>query len=390
MDSTKFGENKTGSLVKMAAPDDWAFIPSPLPPTWSFPERLWPLLAEAKAALGELNGIGQVLPDARLLLRPLQRTEALKSSSLEGTYATPKELLLFEMKPRVPRSSIDPANAWREVHNYGLALQVGCHQLDRLPICLRVVREMHQTLLSGVRGRDKRPGEWRQHQVHIGSDRRYVPPPAQHLRDALGSLESYINSEDNSLDPLVRAYVVHYQFEAIHPFYDGNGRVGRLLLALATYKWCKLSLPWLYMSAFFDRYKDEYIEKLFRVSAVGDWDSWVEFSLRGTIEQARDSVRRCKALLEMQRDYVNRLPTGSMRLRHLVDALFTDPFVNIPQAARRMGITYHTAQGDIEKLVAAGILAQLPDFRPKTYYAPGVFGIAYEDEIMSGIPLTGP
>jgi Fic family protein len=196
----------------------------------------------------------------------------------------------------------------------------------------------------------------------------------------LDSFEKYMN-QSNDYDPLVRTYITHYQFEAIHPFLDGNGRVGRLLLALATYKWCGHAMPWLYMSAFFDKYKDEYIEKLFGVSTKGDWDSWIEFCLRGTIEQANDSISRCEQLRRVKADYRRKLSTGSVRLMSLIDDLFNSPFVEVAELARRRQITYPTAKSDIERLVQVGILRELPNLRVKTYYSPRIFGIAYSDEL---------
>ncbi len=197
---------------------------------------------------------------------------------------------------------------------------------------------------------------------------------------ALDSFEKYMN-QSNDYDPLVRAYVVHYQFEAIHPFLDGNGRVGRVLLALATYKWCEHATPWLYMSAFFDKYKDEYIDKLFGVSTKGDWHSWIEFCLRGTIEQANDSIKRCMQLREVKADYQCRLSTGSVRLMSIIDDLFDSPFVEVADLARRRRVSYPTAKSDIERLVQAGVLRELPNLRVKTYYSPRIFRIAYSDEL---------
>jgi len=378
MDASLFGPDKTGQLVKISGPDDWAFIPDPLPPKWEFPHNLWPLLAGAKEAVATLDGIGRHLPNPHLLLKPLQDAEAVKSSTLEGTIVTPQELLLFEMQPREPRSVNDRANDWREVFNYSRALAQGYNKLGEYPLSFRLITEMHRTLLAGARGREKTPGSFRTHQVHIGSGRRYVPPPAPSVMACFADLEKYMNAPSD-LDPLVRAYIVHYQFEAIHPFPDGNGRVGRLLLALATYAWCGHAMPWLYMSNFFERYKDEYIDNLFRISTEGRWGKWIEFCLKGTIEQANDSVQRCESLLNLRKDYEARISDGSVRLRNLVDTLFTAPLVNIPDVARRNGVAYQTAKRDIERLLELDILTTLPDTRPKAYCSRDIFRIAYED-----------
>lgn len=384
MDAAKFTEDSTGKLVEISAPEkDWAFLPDPLPPAVSFPTALWPLLKTAKETLAELNGIGRTLPDPGLLLRPLQQRESLRSSSLEGTYATPEELLGYELNPREPTSDRDSANDWREVNNYDRAIQVGCKQLETMPICLRVIRKLHEVLLSGVRGRDKSPGEFRKYQVHIGSDRRYIPPPAEHVPETLDAFEKHLHDLDSGgafyVDPLVKCYVAHYQFEAIHPFVDGNGRVGRLLLALMTYKWCDLTKPWLYMSAFFEKHKDEYIDNLFKVSSKGEWEQWIAFCLRGTIEQANDSIKRCDALLKLKRDYYQRITSGSTRDHALVEGLFTRPLIDIPHLSNIHKVTYPTAASDVERLVKAGILAELEGWHPKTFYAPEIFHIAYRD-----------
>ena len=384
MEIARLTDQRTGRLVEIATPEqDWAFLPSPLPPRASFPAGLWPLVVKAREKLAKLDGIGRTLPDPGLLLRPLQQREAMRSSSLEGTYATPEELLGYELDPREPTSDRDRANDWREVSNYDRALQIGCEQLETMPVCLRVVRTLHEVLLTGVRGRNKSPGEFRQHKVHIGSDRRYIPPPAENLDELLDAFEKHLHDQDSGgtfyVDSLVKCYVAHYQFEAIHPFVDGNGRVGRLLLALMTYKSCDLMKPWLYMSAFFEKHKDEYIDTLFQVSCDGRWGPWIEFCLRGTVEQADDAIARCDALLELKRDYYQRVTAGSARDHSLVESLFTKPMVDIPHLAKTHNVTYPTAASDVDRLVRAGILAELKDRHPKTFYAPEIFRIAYRE-----------
>ena len=381
MDTSKFTQNKTGELVKVnIPPEDWAFIPDALPPKWQFPVELWPLLSEAKESIARLDGIGRTLPNPELLLRPLQSREAIRSSSLEGTYASPQQLLLFQLQPRQPKSEKDPANAWLEVSNYSRALRQGMAFLEELPLCLRLIRELQKTLLTGVRGKDKAPGEFRKCQVHIGSDRRFVPPPSNHMLTCLDDFEKRLNQEDHNYDPLVRCYLTHYQFEAIHPFIDGNGRVGRVLLSLMIYKWCALTMPWLYMSAFFERYKDEYIDNLFRVSSNGDWDRWIEFCLRGTIAQAEDSIQRCDALRLLKDRYHQEAGTITARTHAIIDDLFTYPLLTIPGLVNRFSITYPTAKTDVYGLVQKGILQELENVRPKTFFAPGIFSIAYSDQ----------
>jgi len=381
MDASAFSEQKTGDLVRIRIPQqDWAFIPHPLPPQWKFPAKLWPALAEAKQELARLDGIGRALPDSELLLQPLQRREALRSSSLEGTYASPKDLLLFEMRPRTPTSEADPANDWLEVANYSKALRQGVELLGDLPLSLRLIREMHGTLLTGVRGRERNPGEFRRHQVHVGSDRRYIPPPADHLGRCLDRFEKRMHEDDPEFDPLVRCYLLHYQFEAIHPFSDGNGRVGRALLSLMVFHGCKLTRPWLYMSAFFERYRDEYIQRLFRVSTHGAWEDWIAFCLRGTIDQALDSVRRCEALDRLKRRFHEVAGASSTRAHPIIEGLFSAPLVTAPMIAERFSVSYPTARSDISRLEKLGILKPLSETRPQVYFAPEVFAAAYDEE----------
>lgn len=381
MDKSQFTANSPGKLVHITVPaPDWAFIPDPLPLDWEMPAVLWPLLVRARESLGRLDGVGRHMPNHRLLLRPLQYREALRSSSLEGTYATPEELLLYEIDPREPTSKNDPVNAWREVFNYDAALQLGQSLLNgELPLSLRLMRRMHETLLGGVRGNDRSPGEFRRHQVHIGSDRRFVPPPPNEVPACLDVFERHLH-EVSQLDSLVRCFMVHYQFEAIHPFSDGNGRVGRLLLSLMIYQWCKLGSPWLYLSPFFDRYKDEYINGLFRVSTHGDWTGWIEFCLKGTVEQAEDAIKRFNQLVILRDKYHQQIAEegGSARLQQIVEGLLEQPAVTIPQLAKRYDVTYPTAQADIERLIKLGILKPLDhQGRPKLFFAEQIIQIAH-------------
>jgi Fic family protein len=382
MDTTKFTSNKTGQLVEITTnlERDWAFVPNPLPPQWKFPETLWPMLVDARVNLARLDGIGRTLPDPELLLRPLQNREALRSSSLEGTYASPQELLLFEKHPRAPKSERDPANAWLEVSNYSKSLKQGVDLLNSLPLSLRLIKELHKTLLSGVRGKDKAPGEFRRLQVHIGSDRRYIPPPPESMHNCLNKFEERLNQEDPNFDLLIRCFVLHYQFEAIHPFRDGNGRVGRVLLALMIYQWCNLSAPWLYMSAFYEQFKDEYINNLFNVSAKGDWQTWIEFCLRGTIEQTKDSIRRCEELKALKENFLVKAGTLGVRMHAIIEQLFSNPLVTIPSIKENFGVSYPSAQKDVERLVEAKILQELSlDIRPKSFFAPDIIRIAYRE-----------
>ena len=386
MDASRFTDARTGTLLEVQLPgfkeSGVAFLPAPLPEAlpeaWSMPEALWPFLVDAKQALGTLDGIGRTLPNPDLLMQPLQRREALRSSSLEGTYATPAELLLFEIEPREAQASGDRVNAWKEVANYRNALLDGYSFLLEQPLSLSLIKLLHHGLLSGVRGEEKSPGKFRDTQVYVGSDRRYVPPPALHLPGLLEDLESCMLEPSREIDPLVYSYLVHYQFEAIHPFTDGNGRVGRLLLALTTWKWCALSMPWLYMSAFFEKYRDEYIDRMFNISARGDWGAWIELCLRGTIEQCNDAIRRCEELNNLRRQMHERIQDASPRTHQQIENLFEVPAVTVPRVRDGFGISYPTAKSDINRLIKAGILVHLAETtHPAIYVSPEIMDIAF-------------
>lgn len=383
MDKSLFTAKALGSLnaISVEGENDWAFIPAPLPDHWDIPSRIWPLLLTAREELARLDGVGRHMPDYELLMRPLREREALRSSSLEGTYATPKQLLLYQMNPKEPRSRRDPVNSWKEVANYSSALRLGQELLEELPISLRFIRELHRELLHGVRGHQRNPGNFRRSQVHVGSERRFIPPPPTELDRSLDSFEKYIHAE-NSIDPLIFCFMVHYQFEAIHPFLDGNGRVGRLLLSLMIYKWCGLTKPWLYLSEFFDKYKDEYIKYLFEVGAKGDWNNWISYCLRGTIQQATNAVKRLDDLLALREKYQQSVINAgaSVRLHKTLDSLFEFPVITVPSLVGLNQITYPTAKADIDKLIRIGVLSVLDgNSRPKVFYAPEIFRQAYSD-----------
>jgi cell filamentation protein, protein adenylyltransferase len=379
LDVNKFTEHAPGRVVRDG--DRSSFVPDDLPPNWQMPSELWPLLVEAHRHLALLEGVGRYLPNPAILLRPLLDREAIQSSRIEGTFATPREYLLFELAPREPSSPDDPANEWKEVHNYRQAIEVAAK--TELPISNRLIKQLHQQLLSGVRGTERAPGAFRRVPVAIGtpSNPRFVPPPANELLRLLSSLEDYIHRRPRTYDPLVDCFLVHYQFETIHPFMDGNGRVGRLLLIVMIQTLCGLTKPWLHMSHYFALQKDVYVNRLFNVSAAGDWTSWIRFCLEGTVEQCRNTIQRCDALRKVKSRFEQLVTDcrGNSRLFQIVEMVFDYPFLAIVDVASRLKIHYQTAQSDLERLTSEGILRELPNHRPKTYFAPDVFHIAYED-----------
>ena len=386
MDISRFGKNRTGELVSISgmSGNTYAFVPAPLPPKWEWPVRLWPLLVEARTCLARLDGIGRHLPDPQLLLRPLQDREAQISSRLEGTITEPLQQMLFRLDPDAHGADSETRNAQREVYNHGEALRYWLGRRDELPICRRLVTELHGILMDGVRGANRDPGQFRRLPVQI-HPRRFVPPPAERLDELWTSFEDYCNLDDKPFDPLVEAFVAHYQFETIHPFSDGNGRVGRVLLAIMIMEWCGLSDQWLYMSPYFEARRDEYIDRLFRVSTEGNWEGWIEFCLKGVVVQAKDTEKRCDMLVGLLKDFKDRihgLKRTNDRLNRLVEELFVSPVIFSELVVRDYGVTPPTARADLQKLCNVGILRafRAPGLRGITYYSPEIFDITFAEE----------
>ncbi len=377
METNSFQINAPGEIVT-GLQNIKAFIPAPLPPNWQFPSHLWSLLNEANKQVYLLEGIGRSLPDPGLLLRPIQGREAIQSSRIEGTYATARELLLFEMESRKPKDGENNVNDWREVSNYRRALDHGT--TSDLPLSLRLIRELHEILMEGVRGKDKTPGEFRRIQVAIGDNHRFVPPPPDRLTKCLDQFEQYMNLPSD-YDPLVNCFLMHYQFEAIHPFSDGNGRVGRLLLAIMLQRLCGLTKAWLYLSEFFEENRKDYMQRLFEISTRAAWNEWIEFCIRGTIERAKETVDRCHRLVTLRERYRQQLQNvgGAVRLNQIVESLFQHPFIRIAELQRRLHVTYPTAKADVARLARAKILKPLVGETPKTFFAPELFDVAYAD-----------
>lgn len=200
------------------------------------------------------------------------------------------------------------------------------------------------------------------------------------MMTALSDFEKYLHTEDD-YDPLVKAFMAHYQLEAIHPFGDGNGRVGRLLLSLTIAEWCKLSGQWLYMSAYFERNKNDYMDYLKSVSTHGNWEGWIEFCLEGVVDQANDAGKRCDKLLAQYKDFHQRLKQGSLRLAKIIDGLFESPVISVLTIKNKFNVSHPTARADLKKLESMGILVELNGMGRITYYCPEVYRVTYEDSI---------
>jgi Fic family protein len=269
--------------------------------------------------------------------------------------------LVFEATGVVP----EPTSDVREVENYVRALEFGFKRLDTLPLSLRFIRELHKHLMAGVRGGKLAPGEFRTSQNWIGSfgvtlaQAIYVPPPVAEMRQGLNDFELYLHAASD-LPPLVRLALIHYQFEALHPFLDGNGRVGRLLISLLLYTEGLLRHPLLNLSAFFERQRQEYYDHLLAVSRAARWNEWIEFFVQGVQIQALDAMQRTERLLALWQSYRHKLQAerSSILTFNLLDQLFSNPALTATQIAAELGISYMAATNNIERLVNAGILVE--------------------------------
>jgi len=363
----------------------WAFVPNPLPPPLTFDAALIRSLSEADRALGELAGLGRTFPNPHLLINPFIRREAVLSSRIEGTQADLADLYAFEAR-QLALPGFQPAREEadvREVFNYVRALEYGLERVNTLPVSLRLIREVHARLMEGVRGEHATPGEFRRTQNWIGApgctldDATFVPPPVDEMHTARDVLEKYLHSVDE-YPPLVRLAFIHYQFEAIHPFIDGNGRIGRLLLILLLVHWGLLPLPLLYLSAYFEKHRQAYYDLLLSVSTRGTWREWVEFFLRGVAEQARDAVMRAKRLQDLQLAWRTKYQRarGAGLLLGIVDALFAVPVLTPRQVASQLRVSHPAAMQALRRLEQDQILNEVSGKqRNRLYVTPAIIQV---------------
>ena len=374
-----------GKLVKCPGGYE-AFIPSPLPPEVELTPRLARTMSEADRLVGQLAGEGRGLPNPHLLMRPFVTQEAVLSSRIEGTQATLGELLAANAGAIVERSPDD----LREVGNYVVALEQGMARLGSLPLSLRLVRELHGKLMRGVRGDHATPGEFRRSQNWIGppgctlDNASFVPPPVDELMTCLGQWEDFLH--DRSLPPLIQVGMLHYQFEAIHPFLDGNGRVGRLLVTLFLIERGILPTPLLYLSAFFEATRSDYYDRLAAVTHDGAWTDWLEYFLNGVARMSFDALRRAERINSLLVGWRGQVAgSASKTTSVLVDLLAENPFWTIKGAAERLDVAYTTAQRAVEKLQSLGILEQVDDAkRNRVFCAKQVMAILEEAPRISG------
>ena len=365
-----------GRLVRCAG-GYWAYVPAPLPPPIAWDGGLTATLSSADRAIGRLAGEGRRLPNPHLLIRPFVRREAVLSSRIEGTQATLGELLAAEAGATVDRSPAD----LREVANYVAALEYGVVRLRTLPLSLRLVRELHGKLMRGVRGNVSTPGEFRRTQNWIGpagctlAEATFVPAPAAELMRCLGSWEKFLH--DDSLPPLIHAALAHSQFEAIHPFIDGNGRVGRLLITLQLVANGVLPVPLLYLSAFFEATREEYYTRLLAVTEKGEWEEWIAYFLRGVAQQSEDALRRIQRIDDLLREWRERIAKAPSRLPGKAIEFFAEnPFWTVKKLAERLDVAFTTAQRAIDSLERAGIVTLTVEAkRNRVYCATAILEI---------------
>jgi Fic family protein len=362
-----------------------AFIPAPLPPELGWTAKLIGALSDADRLIGRLAGEGRRLPNPHILIRPFVRREAVLSSKIEGTQATLGELLAAEAGAVVERSPDD----LREVGNYVAALEHGVSRLKKLPLGVRLTSELHQKLMTGVRGHGAAPGRFRTVQNWIGkpgsttATASYIPPPPGEVDDCLSAWEKFLH--ESKLPPLVTIALAHYQFEAIHPFLDGNGRVGRLLITLFLTEREILPTPLLYLSAFFEASRRDYYDGLRGVSERGAWNDWLEYFLLGVARMSEDALSRATRINQLMAQWQQKVSGESTNnpLR-LVDLLGANPFITTKGAAETLGIAFTTAQRAIDRLDRAGIVKQVGEAkRGRVYCANSLLEILEEPARLS-------
>ena len=357
-----------------------AYVPAALPPAIAWGETIAFSLSAADRSIGRLAGEGRHLPNPHLLIRPFIRKEAVLSSRIEGTQTSLGELLAVEAGAAVERSPAD----LHEVGNYVVALEYGLRRLNSLPLSLRLVRELHERLMRGVRGDISTPGEFRRNQNWIGrpgstlEDATYVPPPPAELMPCLAAWERYLH--DESMPPLVHAALIHAQFEAIHPFLDGNGRVGRLLITLLMVQRNVLPSPLLYLSAYFERTRQDYYARLLGITERGEWEEWLVYFLDGVAAQSEDAIERIQRIDELLSGWKFELVQDRSRLpERALDMFSANPFWTVRSLAERLDVAFTTAQRAVNRLEALGAVSRVGDERRnRVYCAQAILAVLEE------------
>jgi Fic family protein len=357
-----------------------AFVPAPLPPELDWTPRLIGALSDADRLVGRLAGEGGRLANPHILIRPFVRREAVLSSKIEGTQATLGELLAAEAGAIVNRSPED----LQEVGNYVVALEHGISRLKKLPLCVRLTRELHKKLMTGVSGHQAEPGRFRNIQNWIckpGSTvatASYIPPPPAEVEPCLAAWEKFLH--ESNLPPLVTIALAHYQFEAIHPFVDGNGRVGRLLITLFLIERQILPTPLLYLSAFFEASRRDYYDGLRGISERGAWNDWIEYFLLGVARMSEDALSRATRINQLLAKWQKMISgAASKSPLRVVELLGANPFITTNGVADRLSVAFTTAQRAIERLERVGIVKQMSEAkRDRVYCASALLDILEE------------
>ncbi len=357
MDAARFVAHEWGRAVNTGGPFGYAaFRPRPLPRELALEGRTVMALSEADAALGRLAGAGRLLPAPHLLVTPYLAREAVASSRIEGTQASLSDVFEANATDAVPSADL------QEVRNYIAAVEHGIARLADLPLSMRLLRECHSVLMSGVRGAEKTPGELRHSQNWIGAasatieSAAFVPPPPEDLAAALQSWELYVHDEDPALPLLIRSALLHYQFETIHPFLDGNGRLGRVFVVLHLLQEQRITAPLLYLSAHLEQHRSTYYERLQAVRERGEVQQWLQFFLQAISSQAADAVTRAERLLDLREELRSRLRGKRSRATEVVDLLFANPVMTVRIVVDRLGVTPQGAALLLGQLVEAKIL----------------------------------
>lgn len=381
----KIKDSPSGKVLKTLAGYS-AFVPHPLPPEFAWDNGLISSLSRADHILGMLSREGTKLPNPHLLMRPFITREAVLSSKIEGTQATLGEILENEAGVHVDRNPHD----LQEVHNYIAALDYGLERLKNFPLSLRVIKEIHEVLMQGVRGAHATPGEFRHTQNWIGSPgctlhtAKYIPPAPEDLMTCLGHFENFLH--DQTLPPLVHIALCHYQFEAIHPFLDGNGRMGRLLITLLLIEKKMLPSPLLYLSAFFEATRDEYYRQLYGVSEKGTWNEWLSYFLNGVATQSSDALSRAERINQLIVDWQQKMGGSSESVaQELVKGFAVNPYFTVNKMSKKLNVAFTTVQRAVQKLEQLGIISQTSEGRRgRVYCATQILVILEESTEMGG------
>ncbi|MCM1532722.1 MAG: Fic family protein [Ruminococcus flavefaciens] len=374
--NNRAGHKKTNLSGAMAYD---SFVPSPLPPNppVELSEDIINLLIKANSQLAVLESMATRIPNVELFISMYVRKEALMSSQIEGTQATLEDVLDPMIDANANRNVAD-------VVNYIKATEFAVKRLSSLPLCNRLIKETHEVLMSGVRGQEKSPGEFRTSQNWIGGqgstlkNARYIPPSPEDMIEAMSDLEKYMNAEDE-LDALIRAALIHYQFETIHPFLDGNGRVGRLLITLFLMEKKVLTTPALYISYFLKKNRVEYYDRMTEVRTKGNYEQWINFFLQALLESAEDAIATIDELTKLHDTNVEQISAmgrASKNVMSVFQYLEANPIIEIKKTAEAIGISFNTVSSVVTRLVDAGILTQTTNAtRNRTFAYEAYLGI---------------